>query len=59
MGDAWGALLEVALAPDAAPAEIAAMPLPETMRAALVRKEEVGLFEGLPSAQAVGSEGSA
>ena len=30
--------------------EIAAIPLPESYRAAVVRKDEVGMFEGMPSA---------
>ncbi|MGH3927874.1 MAG: alcohol dehydrogenase catalytic domain-containing protein, partial [Pseudonocardiaceae bacterium] len=49
MPDALRALLDIALAPDATPSSIAATPLPESMRAALVRKDEVGMFEGLPS----------
>lgn len=51
MADALQQLLEVALAPDASPAEIAATALPESMRAAVVRKEEAGMFEGLSSAE--------
>jgi crotonyl-CoA reductase len=31
--------------------DLAAMPLPESMRAAVVRKDEVGMFEGIPSAE--------
>ena len=30
--------------------EIAAIPLPESYRAAVVRKDEIGMFEGMPSA---------
>ena len=30
--------------------EIAAIPLPESYRAAVVRKDDIGMFEGMPSA---------
>lgn len=36
---------------DAAPEEVQRAPLPETMRALVVRKDEVGMFEGLDSAE--------
>ncbi|WP_370323874.1 crotonyl-CoA carboxylase/reductase [Euzebya sp.] len=42
-------LLDVALAIDATPEDVANTPLPESMRAAVVRASEVEMFEGLPS----------
>jgi crotonyl-CoA reductase len=38
-----------AIANDATPEQLAGLELPDSMRAAVVRKEDVGLFEGLPS----------
>ena len=43
------AVLDAILA-GAAGAELAALPLPERYRAAVVRKEQAGMFEGMPSA---------
>ncbi|HVM00483.1 MAG TPA: crotonyl-CoA carboxylase/reductase [Egibacteraceae bacterium] len=47
MAEPLGALLDAALAPDVDPAEVAALPLPGQMRAAVVRKSEVERFAGL------------
>lgn len=44
------ALLDTALSPDATPEDIENAPLPEFMRAALVRKEEADIFDGVASA---------
>src|SRR5690606_29273041 len=38
-----------AIADDASGDELARLELPDTMRAAIVRKDDVDLFEGLPS----------
>lgn len=43
-------LLDTALSPDATPEDIVACPLPESIRAAVVRKEEAAMFEGLATA---------
>jgi crotonyl-CoA reductase len=43
------ALLDTALSPDATPADIEAAPLPESMRAAVVRESEIDMFAGLSS----------
>jgi crotonyl-CoA reductase len=51
VSDALRSLLDVALSPEASPEDIASTPLPESMRAAVVRKDEVDLFEGVPSAE--------
>jgi crotonyl-CoA reductase len=45
------ALLDTALSPDATPEEIEATPLPTSMRASVVRADEVDVFEGIPSAE--------
>ena len=47
MSDALRTLVDAATSGSAAPDEIAALPLPESMRAAVVRKSEVDIFEGL------------
>jgi crotonyl-CoA reductase len=44
------AILEAILA-GASADELAALPLPESYRAAFVRKEDVGMFEGIPSSE--------
>ncbi len=49
MSTELSALLEVALSPDADPATIANTPLPESMRAAVVRADETEMFAGLES----------
>jgi crotonyl-CoA reductase len=49
--EALRALLDTALADDATPEDIAAAPLPERMRAAVVRKDEAAMFEGVASAE--------
>jgi crotonyl-CoA reductase len=51
VSDALRNLLDLALSAEASPEDIAAAPLPESMRAAVVRKDEVDMFEGLPSAE--------
>ncbi|MDP9405586.1 MAG: crotonyl-CoA carboxylase/reductase [Actinomycetota bacterium] len=51
MTDTLHTLLEAALSPDADPREIAALPLPDSMRAAVVRKDEIGMFDGMTSAE--------
>src|SRR5688500_12151846 len=51
MSDALSKLLEAAQSPDASPEDIASLPLPESMRAAVVRKDETAMFEGVPSAE--------
>jgi crotonyl-CoA reductase len=51
VADALRSLLDVALSPEASPEDIASTPLPESMRAAVVRKDEIDLFEGVPSAE--------
>ena len=51
MDDALRTLLDAALADHPDPAQIAALPLPETMRAAVVRKAEQEMFAGLPTAE--------
>jgi crotonyl-CoA reductase len=43
-------ILEAILADDTAPGDYGALPLPEFYRGVTVRKEETGMFEGLPSA---------
>jgi crotonyl-CoA reductase len=48
MPDTLRTLVDTALS-DASPDEIAATPLPETMRAAVVRKSETDMFEGVDS----------
>ncbi|MGI9017307.1 MAG: crotonyl-CoA carboxylase/reductase [Euzebya sp.] len=45
------ALLDVALSPGATPDTIANTPLPQYMRAAVIRADEVEMFAGLPTAQ--------
>ena len=50
MSEALRTLLDAALAPEADPREIGSLPLPESMRAVVVRKEELGMFEGMASA---------
>ena len=49
MSDALRTLLEAALTDQADPSEVAALPLPESMRAAVVRKSEQEMFAGLGS----------
>ncbi|MDP8969168.1 MAG: crotonyl-CoA carboxylase/reductase [Actinomycetota bacterium] len=49
MSDALGTLLTAALAVDPRPGAITALPLPRSMRAAVVRREDARIFEGLPS----------
>jgi crotonyl-CoA reductase len=49
MSDALQTLLDTALSADATPEDIATLPLPETMRAAVVRKDEVDMFAGIPT----------
>ncbi|HUG83826.1 MAG TPA: crotonyl-CoA carboxylase/reductase [Euzebya sp.] len=44
-------LLDVALSPESTPTDIEQAALPESMRAALVRADEVEMFEGLPTAE--------
>ncbi|MDQ3973820.1 MAG: crotonyl-CoA carboxylase/reductase [Actinomycetota bacterium] len=51
MSDPLTTLLEAALAPGTVPDEIAALPLPQSMRAAVVRKSEAGMFKGVASAE--------
>ena len=51
MTDALRTLVDAALSGEAAPDEIANLPLPESMRAAVVRAAEVDMFEGLSSAE--------
>jgi crotonyl-CoA reductase len=51
MSDALKSLLELAQTPGADPGAIASAPLPDTMRAAVVRRNEVDIFEGALSAQ--------
>ena len=51
MSDALSKLLEAAQSPDASREDIATLPLPESMRAAVVRKDETAMFEGVPSAE--------
>ena len=50
MSDALRTIIDAALTGGAAPDEIANLPLPDSMRAAVVRKSEVDMFEGLDSA---------
>ena len=47
MSDALATLVSTALSDDATEDEIANLPLPESMRAAVVRKNEVDMFAGL------------
>ena len=49
MTSAMHDLLNVALSPDATPEDIANTPLPESMRAAVVRADEVDMFDGVDS----------
>ncbi len=49
MTDTLRTLLDAALSSEADPGDIAALPLPATMRAAVVRKDEVGMFDGMTS----------
>jgi crotonyl-CoA reductase len=49
MPDALSPLVEAATSPEASPEEIAALPLPESMRAAVVRKSETEMFAGVDS----------
>ncbi|CAN5211398.1 crotonyl-CoA carboxylase/reductase [soil metagenome] len=51
MSSEMQSLLEVALSADAAPADIEQAALPESMRAAVVRADEVEMFAGLPSGE--------
>lgn len=51
MSEALQTLLDAALDAATAPDAIAALPLPATMRAAVVRRSEVGMFAGLDSAE--------
>jgi crotonyl-CoA reductase len=50
VSDALNDLLALALAPGVDPGAVASAPLPRTMRAAVVRRNEVDIFEGVPSA---------
>jgi crotonyl-CoA reductase len=47
MADALRTIIDAALSGTASPDEIAALPLPDSMRAAVVRRSEVDIFEGL------------
>ncbi|MDP8977854.1 MAG: crotonyl-CoA carboxylase/reductase [Actinomycetota bacterium] len=47
MSQALDAIVEAATAAQPSPDEVAALPLPETMRAAVVRKSEVDMFDGM------------
>jgi len=51
MTSAMHDLLNVALSPDATPEDIANTPLPESMRAAVVRADEVDMFDGVDSSE--------
>jgi crotonyl-CoA reductase len=50
MTDVLRSLLETALSPDATPDDIAGTPLPQAMRAAVVRRSEVDMFAGVATA---------
>jgi crotonyl-CoA reductase len=50
MSTALADLLQTALSPDASAEDIANAPLPDSMRAAVVRKSEADMFEGVASA---------
>jgi crotonyl-CoA reductase len=50
MTDVLRSLLETALSPDASPDDIAGTPLPQAMRAAVVRRSEVDMFAGVATA---------
>src|SRR5687767_3804088 len=49
MSDELRTVIDAALSGSAAPEEIAALPLPTSMRAAVVRRSEIDMFEGLDS----------
>jgi crotonyl-CoA reductase len=49
--DRLRALLDAALDAKPSPDDIAELPLPETMRAAVIRKDEVDIFQGIPRAE--------
>ncbi len=51
MSSAMNALLDVALSPEATPPAIMQAPLPQTMRAAVVRADEADMFADLPPEQ--------
>ncbi len=51
MSSEMQSLLEVALSPDATPADIEAAELPSSMRAAVVRADEIDMFEGMESSE--------
>ena len=51
MADELNALLEAALSEDASPEEIEAMPLPQSMRAAFVHKDDEEMFAGMDSSE--------
>ncbi|MDQ3611751.1 MAG: crotonyl-CoA carboxylase/reductase, partial [Actinomycetota bacterium] len=50
MSQALDAIVEAATAAQPSPDDLAALPLPETMRAAVVRRSEVDMFDGMATA---------
>jgi crotonyl-CoA reductase len=49
MSEALRSLIDMALSAGASPEDVAAAPLPESIRAAVVRRSDVGIFEGVPT----------